>query len=114
MGEFDRFRAPITEAEIERRNPDQLSPAQFRYLCQWGYPYVFEAFRFHMTLTGRVGREDSPRVRAALEELFAGIIGRPLGVSDENATRSRPGGTRSSARYDFHRGGAANGIAASG
>jgi putative phosphonate metabolism protein len=80
VSEFDRFRAPITEVEIERRNPDQLSPAQFRYLCQWGYPYVFEAFRFHMTLTGRVGREDSPRVRAALEELFAGVIGRPLGV----------------------------------
>ncbi|MBL8584970.1 MAG: DUF1045 domain-containing protein [Rhizobiaceae bacterium] len=80
VSEFDRFRAPLTEAEIERRNPDQLSPAQFRYLCQWGYPYVFDAFRFHMTLTGRVGREDSPRVRAALEELFAGVVGHPLAV----------------------------------
>lgn len=78
VSEFDRFRAPITEAEIERRNPDQLSQAQFRYLCQWGYPYVFDAFRFHMTLTGRVGREESARVRAALAELLAGAIGQPL------------------------------------
>ena len=40
---FDRFRAPLTEAEIERRNPDALSPEEFRNLCQWGYPYVFDA-----------------------------------------------------------------------
>ena len=51
---FDRFRSPLTEAEIERRNPDALSAEEFRNLCQWGYPYVFDAFRFHMTLTGRV------------------------------------------------------------
>ncbi|TGR63240.1 DUF1045 domain-containing protein, partial [Mesorhizobium sp. M2D.F.Ca.ET.223.01.1.1] len=36
---FDRFRAPLTEAEIERRSPDALKPDEFRNLCQWGYPY---------------------------------------------------------------------------
>ena len=56
---FDRFRAPLSEAEIERRNPDALSAEEFRNLCQWGYPYVFDAFRFHMTLTGRVGEPEA-------------------------------------------------------
>ncbi len=56
---FDRFRAPLTEAEIERRSPDSLKPAEFRNLCQWGYPYVFETFRFHMTLSGRAGPQES-------------------------------------------------------
>ena len=77
---FDRFRAPLSEAEIKRRNPDALSPDEFRNLLQWGYPYVFESFRFHMTLTGRVGDPDLPRVRAALDEVFAQTLQRPTTV----------------------------------
>ena len=73
---FDRFRAPLTEAEIERRNPDALSAEEFRNLCQWGYPYVFETFRFHMTLTGRVAAGEAARVRAALDEVFGAVLRR--------------------------------------
>ena len=77
---FDRFRAPLSEAEIKRRNPDVLSPDEFRNLLQWGYPYVFESFRFHMTLTGRVPDHDLPRVRAAIDEVFAATLERPATV----------------------------------
>ncbi|MGT2465310.1 DUF1045 domain-containing protein [Mesorhizobium atlanticum] len=24
-----------------------LKPEEFRNLCQWGYPYVLDTFRFH-------------------------------------------------------------------
>ena len=75
---FDAFRAPLTEAEIERRSPDSLKPDEFRNLCQWGYPYVFETFRFHMTLSGRVGPQESPRLRAAIDSLFADVLQRPV------------------------------------
>lgn len=78
--EFDPFRAPLTEAEIERRNPDGLTPEEFKNLCQWGYPYVFNTFRFHMTLTGRVGAAEAPAVRAALEEVFAPFLADPVSV----------------------------------
>ncbi len=74
---FDRFRAPLSDSEIQRRNPDALSPDEFRNLLQWGYPYVFESFRFHMTLTGRVADADLPRVRAAIDEVFAPVLERP-------------------------------------
>jgi len=74
---FDRFRAPLSDSEIQRRNPDALSPDEFRNLLQWGYPYVFESFRFHMTLTGRVADADLPRVRAAIDEVFASTLERP-------------------------------------
>jgi putative phosphonate metabolism protein len=74
---FDRFRAPLSDAEVKRRNPDALSPEEFRNLLQWGYPYVFESFRFHMTLTGRVADHDLPRVRAAIDEVFAPVLARP-------------------------------------
>lgn len=76
--DFDRFRAPLTEAEIERRSPDSLKPAEFRNLCQWGYPYVFEAFRFHMTLSGRAASQESPRLRAAIEGLFTDVLQQPV------------------------------------
>ena len=77
---FDRFRSPMTEGEIERRNPDALSAEEFRNLCQWGYPYVFDTFRFHMTLTGRVAAGEAPRVRAALDEVFGSVLAEPVAV----------------------------------
>ena len=51
---FDPFRAPLSPEDRARRNPDKLTPRQRDYLDRWGYPYVFEEFRFHMTLTGRL------------------------------------------------------------
>ena len=77
---FDRFRAPLNEAEIERRNPDALSTEEFRNLHRWGYPYVFDTFRFHMTLTGRVGAEEAEPVRAALDEVFGGLVAAPVAI----------------------------------
>lgn len=77
---FDGFRAPLSDAEIARRNPDALRPEEIRNLVQWGYPYVFEAFRFHMTLTGRVSHAEAPRVKAALDEVFQPLLDRPVPV----------------------------------
>ncbi|WP_378949196.1 DUF1045 domain-containing protein [Mesorhizobium sp. ANAO-SY3R2] len=77
---FEPFRAPLTDAEIARRNPAALSPQECRYLNQWGYPYVFDAFRFHMTLSGRVAGEEAPRVRAAIEQCLGNVLDRPVPV----------------------------------
>lgn len=71
---FEPFRAPLSEEEILRRNPGALSPDEIKNLHMWGYPYVFETFRFHMTLTGRVDAHDAGRVRAAIEAHFDGIV----------------------------------------
>lgn len=48
---FDPFRAPAPQDELDRRRARGLSDAQEANLVQWGYPYVMEAFRFHMTLS---------------------------------------------------------------
>lgn len=50
--ELDGLRAPLTPAEMARRRPEALSARQRDHLERYGYPYVFEDFRFHMTLTG--------------------------------------------------------------
>lgn len=66
--EFDDFRAALTAEDRARRKPEKLSERQRDYLDRWGYPYVMEEFRFHMTLTGRL---DSDRRRPILEMLRA-------------------------------------------
>lgn len=59
--ELDRFRAPLGEQERKRRRAADLSGRQIENLEQWGYPYVFEDFRFHMTLTGSLPPSDRSR-----------------------------------------------------
>ncbi|WOH67936.1 DUF1045 domain-containing protein [Bradyrhizobium sp. BWA-3-5] len=75
--EFDSFRAPLTEEDRARRNPSKLTPRQRDYLDRWGYPYVFEEFRFHMTLTGRLDPSRHAPVLAMLRDRF-----RDSGVRD--------------------------------
>ncbi|NML72855.1 DUF1045 domain-containing protein [Rhizobium sp. S-51] len=80
--EFDGYRAPLTEAEIERRNPDGLSASQFANLHRWGHPYVMDEFRFHMTLTGPLLARDFGRVEAALGAHFAPLLEEPVEVAN--------------------------------
>ncbi len=70
---FDFFRAPLTPEDRARRNPDKLTARQCEYLDRWGYPYVMEEFRFHMTLTGRLPAERRDKVVAMLRNRFAMI-----------------------------------------
>ena len=72
---------PVTDHHIARRKPDELSSEERQNLVQWGYPYVFDAFRFHMTLTGRVPADHAPVMEQVLLRQFAGFHGRPLAVS---------------------------------
>jgi len=72
--EFDAFRAPFSEAEIERRSPEGLSAPQFANLYRWGQPYVMDEFRFHMTLTGPLLGKDFQRVEVALRHHFDSVL----------------------------------------
>jgi Protein of unknown function (DUF1045) len=48
---FDDFRAPLTSADRGQRLTAHLTTRQIGHIGRWGYPYVFDDFRFHMTLT---------------------------------------------------------------
>lgn len=78
--DLDGFRAPPSEAELARRRKAPLSARQDAHLLRWGYPYVFEDFRFHMTLTERLGAEDATRIRAAAEAHFADALSAPISI----------------------------------
>jgi Protein of unknown function (DUF1045) len=51
---FERMRGPLTPLDRRKRNIGGASARQIENLDRWGYPFVFEDFRFHMTLTGPV------------------------------------------------------------
>jgi putative phosphonate metabolism protein len=71
--DFDSFRTPLTAQDRARRNPERLTARQVEYLDRWGYPYVMEEFRFHMTLTGRLDAGRREVVVPMLRERFASV-----------------------------------------
>ncbi|MEM8554364.1 MAG: DUF1045 domain-containing protein [Pseudomonadota bacterium] len=79
--DLDRFRAPPGEAELKRRRTRPLSAAQEANLAAWGYPYVLDEFRFHMTLTGSIkSSEDRAAVEMALRPYLDAILPKPFVV----------------------------------
>lgn len=78
----DGLRAPLTEAEIARRQPGRLTPRQRALLDRWGYPYVMEEFRFHLTLTDRLPAHQAGVVADVLAAHFAPVLPRPFVIED--------------------------------
>jgi putative phosphonate metabolism protein len=77
---FDEFRAPPSEAELARRRAAGLTPRQEEMLCRWGYPYVLDEFRFHMTLLGPLADPEAGRFAKELEIRFRSVLSEPLRV----------------------------------
>lgn len=73
---FDPFRATPSSEELKRRRAAGLSPAQEQYLTEWGYPYVLDQFRFHMTLTGRV--KNTGDIAGPIKEHFEPVLPAPF------------------------------------
>jgi putative phosphonate metabolism protein len=71
--DFDSFRASLTAEDHARRKPEKLSERQREYLDRWGYPYVMEEFRFHMTLTGRLDAQRRGPILEMLRGRFAAL-----------------------------------------
>ncbi len=80
--EFDHLRAPLSEKDIERRRRAKLTPRQDAYMLQWGYPYIFEHFHFHLTLSKRLEDENERKaLKAAAEEHFKPVIHKEISIS---------------------------------
>ena len=78
---FDRFRAPLEAAEMERRVAGGLTARETENLIRWGYPYVFDDFHFHMTLTGTLAPNRREPILSELQRCFASYHGnRPVFV----------------------------------
>ncbi len=80
--DLDVFRAPASAAELARRRAKGLSPAQEDNLTRWGYPYVMDQFRFHITLTGRLDPEVLTPVTRALDTALSPLLPAPFLIPD--------------------------------
>jgi putative phosphonate metabolism protein len=82
VADLDALRAPPDAAELERRRKARLSSQQDAMLQRWGYPYVFETWFFHMTLTRRLDDAEKARVKPLAEGFFASAVAIPRQVRD--------------------------------
>jgi len=62
--QLDRLAAPLSSDELERRRrKGSLSTQEDALLVRWGYPYVMERYRFHLSLTGNLQGVDDETVQ---------------------------------------------------
>jgi len=80
--QLDSFRVPPTEDELARRRRANLSAEQDAMLVRWGYPYVFGAWFFHMTLTRRLTDAEKAVILPAAEAWFAPALAVSRRVED--------------------------------
>ncbi|MEO1322116.1 MAG: DUF1045 domain-containing protein [Pseudomonadota bacterium] len=79
--DFDHFRAELSPDDIERRRRANLSPEQDARMLEWGYPYIFDDFRWHMTLSSRIVSESTrERLHGLLQDYFRPALMSPLRV----------------------------------
>ncbi|MEO1062591.1 MAG: DUF1045 domain-containing protein [Actinomycetota bacterium] len=80
--ELDRCVRPLDDDELARRRRTGLTPRQDELLVRWGYPYVLEEFRYHMTLTRRLDDGEADRVLDAARAHFGVLDGAAFPLDD--------------------------------
>lgn len=80
VAELDFLRAPPDQAERTRHDRIGLAERESALLSCWGYPWVMEAWRFHMTLTERLADGERSIVERAARQHFAETICVPVKV----------------------------------
>jgi hypothetical protein len=74
------FAEPLSPSELQRRRAAGLTPEEDALLLRWGYPFVLERFRFHLSLTGSLRDTTAAEVdalRAAARQNFAPLLASP-------------------------------------
>jgi putative phosphonate metabolism protein len=64
--DLDDLRAPMRDDERTRRRVERLDARENELMERYGYPYVLERFRLHLTLTGPVDAQTAQRVTQAV------------------------------------------------
>jgi hypothetical protein len=109
---FDPFRATPSEQELARREAQKLTVRQRALLVEWGYPYVFDEYRFHITLTDKLhDSEEARRMEESLHSYFSLACNEETAISGicvcKQITSNPASGNKGSAfmpimRFAFH------------
>ena len=79
--DFHGLAAEPPESELDRRRPG-LNERQAQLLGRWFYPYVFDEFRFHLTLTGALEPGIADQAFEVLCALTAPFRAAPLPITE--------------------------------
>ena len=82
---------PLDKEGLARRRRAGLSPRQDELLVRWGYPYVLDEFRFHMTLTRPLDDTEAERVLSAARDHFGALDGSAFPLDDLVVLTQRDG-----------------------
>jgi hypothetical protein len=100
---FEPFRAAPSATELARRHNARLNERERELVAVWGYPYVLDRWRFHLTLTEELDDPERAIVRREIEPLVAPFIEDTLHVDSvvlfEQPDSDRP--FRELARFPF-------------
>ncbi len=77
---LDEFRRPASDEELALRRGVGLTERQEALLVEWGYPYVMEEFRFHMTLSTRLDETGQSRLLSILRPIVSPLIENPITI----------------------------------
>ncbi|WP_033068169.1 DUF1045 domain-containing protein [Thalassospira australica] len=80
--ELDGFRRPEDETAMNKRRAVGLTARQEENLMAWGYPYVMEEFRFHLTLTNKLDEDQLARFEKALAPIVAPVCRQSFVIND--------------------------------
>ncbi|MGM0562633.1 MAG: DUF1045 domain-containing protein [Pseudomonadota bacterium] len=86
---LDAFRAEPYPEELAQRRAVGLSARQEELLQCWGYPYVFDEFRFHMTLTRSLDEQEHARVEPVLARALQPVLAQHLAFDALSLMRQR-------------------------
>jgi hypothetical protein len=77
--DFEVVREPLTIEQTAARRKGIEDPRQLELIETWGYPYVFDQWKFHMTLTSSlVDPQVLDATHSKLSAEFAGVLSQPL------------------------------------
>ncbi|AMY69403.1 DUF1045 domain-containing protein [Frigidibacter mobilis] len=80
--DLDPYRAALTPEALMRRQSARLTDAQKALLDRWGYPYVMQEFRFHLTLTGALPEDEARTLEGLLAPVVAPLLPQPFVIRD--------------------------------
>lgn len=79
---FEDYRAPLRDEDIAKRRKAGLTPRQDELMLKWGYPYIFDQFKFHLTLTGKLSEQNAQIVCDRLTDHLKPILDTPVEAVD--------------------------------
>lgn len=81
VSNFDHFRAAVTSEKHLRRSTEGLNQRQQNLFNEWGYPYIFDEFQFHLTLTNKLDAKELAQIRPVLIPALKDAISEPVQIS---------------------------------